>query len=30
LAAQARASDVHCTDLTLLVGSTTVPHNDPH
>jgi hypothetical protein len=30
LAAQAHADDVHCTDLTLLVGSTAVPRNDPH
>jgi hypothetical protein len=30
LAAQAHANDVHCTDLTLPVGSTDVPHEDPH
>jgi hypothetical protein len=30
LAAQAHADDVHCTDLTLLVGSTAEPCNDPH
>jgi hypothetical protein len=29
LAAQAHADDVHCTDLTLLVGSMAVPHEDP-
>jgi hypothetical protein len=30
LAAQARADGVHCTDLTVLVGSMAVPHEDPH
>jgi hypothetical protein len=30
LAAQAHADDVHNTDLTLPVGSTAVPHEDPH
>jgi hypothetical protein len=30
LAAQAHDDDVHSTDLTLLVGSTAVPHEDPH
>jgi hypothetical protein len=30
LAAQAHADDVHCTDLTLPVGSMAVPREDPH
>jgi hypothetical protein len=30
LAAQAHADDVHCTDLTLPVGFTAVPREDPH
>jgi hypothetical protein len=30
LAAQVHADDIHHTDLTLLVGSMAVPHNDPH
>jgi hypothetical protein len=30
LAAQAHANDIHHTDLILAVGSTAVPHNDPH
>jgi hypothetical protein len=30
LVAQAHADDVHCTDLTLLVGSVAVPREDPH
>jgi hypothetical protein len=30
LAGQAHADDAHCTDLTLPVGSTAVPHEDLH
>jgi hypothetical protein len=30
LVAQAHADDVHCTDLTLPVGSMAVPWEDPH
>jgi hypothetical protein len=30
LAAHAHADDVHHTDITLLVGSMAVPHEDPH
>jgi hypothetical protein len=30
LAAQAHADDVHCTDLTLLVGSMAIPREDSH
>jgi hypothetical protein len=30
LSAQAHADDVHCINLTLLVVSTTVIHEDPH
>jgi hypothetical protein len=30
LAAQAHANGIHCTDLTLSVGSKVVPCNDPH